>query len=142
MTDNLTPVHSIQEALQIYLPAIKHDDPKLAFYTMYEREATQRDTEYSSRTNEDLSITLLFVRFSFLKFSFCIVNRPLRLVCYRQSALHLSSTSSPSLNQTPATGPKPTSEQSSLHSILPSPHTKTLLLPRHGMVPPRRLSRP
>ena len=76
MTDELTPVHSIQEALRIYLPAIKHDDPKLAFYMAYEREATRRDTEYSSRTNEDLSITLLFVRFSFFKFSFCIVHLP------------------------------------------------------------------
>jgi len=35
VTNNLTPAHSIQEALRMYLQPIKNDDPQLDFYTMY-----------------------------------------------------------------------------------------------------------
>ena len=54
---------SIQEALRMYFQPIKHDDPKIDFYTMYKREATEYDTEYMAKHNEDLNTTLIFVRF-------------------------------------------------------------------------------
>ena len=60
-TNELTP-HSIQEALQMYLQPIKHDDPQLDFYTMYKRESVEYDTEYMQKYNEDLNTTLIFVR--------------------------------------------------------------------------------
>ena len=138
MTDNLVPAHSIQEALRIYFQPIKNDDPKLDFYTMYKRETMEYDTQYMEKYNEDLNTTLIFVRYWLPKSSVCGVHRPLRLVCFQRSTPHSSSTSSPSSNRIPATGPKPTSEQSSLPSILPSPHTKTPPLPQRGITLPRR----
>ena len=63
VTNNLTPVHSIQEALRMYLQPIKNDDPQLDFYTMYKRETMEYDTEYMQKYNEDLNTTLIFVRF-------------------------------------------------------------------------------
>jgi len=54
---------SIQEALRMFLLPIKNDDPKIDFYTMYKREATEYDTEYMQNYNEDLNTTLIFVRF-------------------------------------------------------------------------------
>ena len=142
VTGTLTPAHSIQEALRIYFQPIKHDDPKLDFYTMYKRETMEYDTQYMEKYNEDLNTTLIFVRFRVLNFTFCSVHRPLRLVCSQQSVPHSSSTFNPSSSQILATGPKPTSEQSSLPLIHPSHHTKTPPLPQHGMVPPRRSLRP
>jgi hypothetical protein len=61
-TDQLTS-DSIQEALRMYLQPIKHDDPKLDFYTIYKRETTEYDTEYMQKHNEDLNTTLIFVGF-------------------------------------------------------------------------------
>ena len=58
----LTPT-SIQEALRVYFQPLKNDDPKLDFYTMYKRKATEHDTEYVAGHNEDLNTTLIFVRF-------------------------------------------------------------------------------
>ena len=103
MTDKLTLAHSIQEAFRIYFQPIKHDDPKLDFYTMYKRETMEYDTQYMEKYNEDLNTTLIFVRFCALNFTFCSVHRPLRLVCSQQSVPHSLSTSSPSSNQIPAT---------------------------------------
>jgi hypothetical protein len=60
--DELTP-DSIREALRTYLQPIKHDDPKLDFYTMYKRETMEYDTEYMQKYNDDLNTTLIFVRF-------------------------------------------------------------------------------
>ena len=54
--------HSIQEALRIYFPPIKNDDPKLDFYTMYKRETMEYDAQYLDKYNEDLNTTLIFVR--------------------------------------------------------------------------------
>ena len=62
MTNKLIPAHSIQEALRIYFQPIKHDDPKLDFYTMYKRETMEYDTQYMEKYNEDLNTTLIFVR--------------------------------------------------------------------------------
>ena len=61
--NELTPTHSIQEALRMYLQPIKNDDPQLDFYTMYKRETAEYDTEYMQKHNEDLNTTLIFVRF-------------------------------------------------------------------------------
>ena len=63
-TSKLTPAHSIQEALRMYLQPIKNDDPQLDFYTMYKRETMEYDTEYMQKYNEDLNTTLIFVCFS------------------------------------------------------------------------------
>ena len=59
---NELTLHSIQEALRMYLQPIKHDDPQLDFYTMYKRESVEYDTEYMQKYNEDLNTTLIFVR--------------------------------------------------------------------------------
>ena len=61
--NELTPAHSLQEALRMYLQPIKSGDPQLDFYTMYKRETTEYDTEYMQKYNEDLNTTLIFVRF-------------------------------------------------------------------------------
>jgi len=61
-TSSLTQGSSIQDALRIFFQPIKNDDPKLDFYTMYKREATEYDTEYMQNYNEDLNTTLIFVR--------------------------------------------------------------------------------
>ena len=47
----------------MFLQPIKNDDPKLDFYTMYKREATEYDTEYVQNYDEDLNTTLIFVSF-------------------------------------------------------------------------------
>jgi len=61
--NELTPAHSIQEALRTFFQPIKNDDPQLDFYTMYKRETTEYDTEYMQKYNEDLNTTLIFVCF-------------------------------------------------------------------------------
>jgi hypothetical protein len=47
----------------MYFQLIKNEDPQLDFYTIYKREATEYDTEYMKKYNEDLNTTLIFVRF-------------------------------------------------------------------------------
>ena len=59
----LTRDSSIQDALRMFLQPIKNDDPKVDFYTMYKREATEYDTEYVQNYDEDLNTTLIFVSF-------------------------------------------------------------------------------
>ena len=56
-------MHSIQEALRMYLQPIKNEDPHLDFFTMYKRETTEYDTEYMKKYDEDLNTTLIFVGF-------------------------------------------------------------------------------
>jgi len=56
-SDELTPAHSIQEALRMYLQLIKNNDPQLDFYTMYKRETMEYETEYMQKYNEDLNTT-------------------------------------------------------------------------------------
>ena len=53
---------SIQEALRAFLQPIKSDDPRIDFYTVYKKEATEYDTEYVKKYDEDLNTTLIFVR--------------------------------------------------------------------------------
>jgi len=53
---------SLQDALRAFFQPIKTDDPRLDFYTMYKREATEYDTDYVKKYDEDLNTTLIFVR--------------------------------------------------------------------------------
>ena len=55
---------SFQDALRAFFQPIKTDDPRVDFYTMYKREATEYDTEYVKKYDEDLNTTLIFVRCS------------------------------------------------------------------------------
>ena len=130
---------SIQDGLRMYLHPIKNEDPQLDFYTMYKREAMEYDTEHMQKYNEDLNTTLIFVRFRSLPVS-QITNQKLRLVCSPRSVLPSSSTSSQSSSPIPPNAPKHISEQFSSASTDLSLRTKTLQLPRHGMVLPPRLS--
>lgn len=56
-------LHSVQEALGAFFQPIKQNDPKLDFYTVYKREATEHDSEFIDKYNEDLNTTLIFVSF-------------------------------------------------------------------------------
>ena len=55
---------SLQDVLRTFFQPIKIDDPRLDFYTMYKREATEYDTDYVKKYEEDLNATLIFVRHS------------------------------------------------------------------------------
>jgi len=48
--------------LRSFLQPIKTDDPRVDFYTMYKREATEYDVDYIEKYDEDLNTTLIFVR--------------------------------------------------------------------------------
>ena len=52
---------SFQDALRTFFQPIKNDDARLDFYTMYKREATEYDTDYVKKYDEDLNTTLIFV---------------------------------------------------------------------------------
>ena len=54
--------HSFQDALRSFFQPIKTDDPRVDFYTMYKREATESDADYVKKYDEDLNTTLIFVR--------------------------------------------------------------------------------
>ena len=53
---------SVQDALRGLLQPAKSDDPRLDFYTMYQKEATEYDKDRIKRHHEDLNATLIFVR--------------------------------------------------------------------------------
>jgi len=53
---------SLHEALRVFFLPIKNDDARLDFYTMYKKEATEYDTDYVKKYDEDLNTTLIFVR--------------------------------------------------------------------------------
>ena len=139
-TNNPT-LHSIQEALRMYLQPIKHDDPQLDFYTMYKRETMEYDAEYIQKHNEDLNTTLIFVGFR-APSSMYSVDHVLKPVCSPPSAPPSSSTSSPTSSLIPTNNRRPTSAQSSSASTHPSLLTKIPPSLRPGMVLPRRSSQP
>ena len=56
---------SFQDALRAFFQPLKTDDPRLNFYTIYKREATEYDVDYVKKYDEDLNTTLIFVRRSF-----------------------------------------------------------------------------
>ncbi|KAF9779229.1 hypothetical protein BJ322DRAFT_1013612, partial [Thelephora terrestris] len=51
---------SFQDALRAFFQPIKSDDPRLDFYTIYKREATDYDVDYVKKYDEDLNTTLIF----------------------------------------------------------------------------------
>jgi len=53
---------SLQDALRSFFQPIKTDDPRVDFYTMYKREATEYDMDYVKKYDDDLNTTLIFVR--------------------------------------------------------------------------------
>ena len=66
---SLNGKRSIHDALRAFLPPIKNDDARLDFYTMYKKEATEYDTDYVKKYDEDLNTTLIFVRRQTLPFA-------------------------------------------------------------------------
>ena len=52
---------SFQDALRTFFQPIKTNDPRLDFYTIYNREATEYDLDYVKKYDEDLNTTLIFV---------------------------------------------------------------------------------
>jgi len=52
----------IKDALRAYFQPTKTEDPRLDFYTMYKRGADKYDTDHVRKYDEDLNITLVFVR--------------------------------------------------------------------------------
>jgi len=54
---------SFHEALRAFFQPIKYDDVRLDFYAIYRKEATEYDTDYVKKYDEDLNTTLIFVRY-------------------------------------------------------------------------------
>ena len=74
-----TPLNgcSFQDALRTFFQPIKNDDARLDFYTVYKREATEYDTDYVKKYDEDLNTTLIFVS--------CVSSAPVSdLTCPRR----------------------------------------------------------
>ena len=65
---SLNGERSIHDALRAFPLPIKNDDARLDFYTMYKKEATEYDTDYVKKYDEDLNTTLIFVRRPMLLF--------------------------------------------------------------------------
>ena len=97
---------SFQDALRTFFQPLRTDDPRLNFYTVYKREATEYDVDYVKKYDEDLNTTLIFVRSSF-----CTVFNKLDRSCSRvfslQSARLSSSMFTPSFNPILTTNPQP-----------------------------------
>ena len=77
----------------MYFQPIENEDPHLDFYTIYNREATECDTEYMKKHNEDLNTSFIFVGLAALSVD-QDAHHVLRLVCSPQSVPPSSSTSS------------------------------------------------
>ena len=88
----------------MFFQPIKNDDPRVDFYTVYEREAAQYDIDYIKKYDDDLNTTLIFVR----RLSCTLVDnltRSCRPVCFLLSVPLSSSPFTPSFNPTPMTNP-------------------------------------
>ena len=97
-------------------PTHQDDDSRLTFYTVYKREATEHETDYVRKYDDNLNTTLIFVRFS----SRAVVNyltRAYRQVCSPPSVQLLLSTSNQTSNPTQTTNLWPSSAPSSSLSI-------------------------
>ena len=66
--------YSIQDALRAFLQPIKADDPRIDFYTVYKKEATEYDTDYVKKYDEDLNTTLVFVRLLLFVLTHCLTR--------------------------------------------------------------------
>ena len=109
---------SLQEALRTFLQPIKTNDHRLDFYTMYKREATEYDTDYVKKYDEDLNTTLIFVRRS-SSGPAIYLTRSHRRVCSPPSAPLLSSMFTRASNPIPTSNPLPSSVPFSSPSINP-----------------------
>ena len=131
----LLTARSLQDALRTFFQPIKTDDPRLDFYTMYKREATEYDTDYVKKYDGDLNTTLIFVRRS----SPAPVNY---LTCSHRRVCSLPSARLSSLTSTRASNPIPTSNlrPSSVPSSSPStsPSSPVRPPPSHPFSNPRR----
>ena len=109
---------SLQDALRTFFQPIKTDDPRVDFYTMYKREATEYDTDYVKKYDEDLNTTLIFVRYpaSYLANS---LTYSYRLAFSLLLAPPSSSTSIRISNPIPMNNPPPFFEPSSSRSTNP-----------------------
>ena len=85
---------------------------------MYKREATEYDTDYVKKYDEDLNTTLIFVRRSSCALVNCLTC-PCRRVCSLLSARLSSSMSIQNFNLTPTSNLWPSSARSSSLSISP-----------------------
>jgi len=126
---------SLQDALRTFFQPIKTDDPRLDFYTMYKREATEYDTDYVKKYDEDLNTTLIFVR--------CVSSASAiyltcfhRRVCSLPSARLSSSMSTRTSDLIRTSNPLPSSVPSSSPSI--SPPSPVRPPPSHLFSNPRR----
>lgn len=89
------------------MPPIKNDDARLDFYTVYKKEATEYDTNYVKKYDEDLNSTLIFVGGPTPPFILAAhLIRPRRRVCSPPSVQPSSSMSSQSSNPIQANGPQ------------------------------------
>ena len=65
-TTSLAPLtveqNSFRDALRSFFQQIRTEDPRLDFYAVYKREATEFDLDYVKKYDEDLNTTLIFVR--------------------------------------------------------------------------------
>lgn len=130
---------SIQDALRAFLSPIKNDDTCLDFYTVYKREATEYDTDYVKKYDEDLNTTLIFVR----HLSPALTTY---LTCFRRrvysppSALPSSSISSRGSYQTRMNNQRLSSARSSLLSTSPPSLTSPLPLRPYRKIHPVKSS--
>ena len=115
---------SFQDALRKFFQPIKNDDARLDFYTMYKREATEYDTDYVKKYDEDLNTTLIFVRrVSFIAPS-TYLTRSCRRVCFPPSVPLSSSMSTRASNPIRTIKPQLSSAPSSSPSTNPPSRTK------------------
>ena len=61
---------SFQEALRHFFQPTKTGDPRVDSYVMHKRESAEYDTDDVKKYDEDLNVTLIFVRY----LSTCLVN--------------------------------------------------------------------
>ena len=119
---------SLQDALRTFFQPIKTDDARVDFYTMYKREATEYDTDYVKKYDEDLNTTLIFVR--------CSSSVPVshltcshRRACSLPSAPRLLSMYIRTSNLIPTSNLRSSSVPSS--SLSTNPPSPVRLLPSH-----------
>ena len=133
--------HSFQDALRTFFQPIKNDDPRLDFYTIYKREATEYDADYVQKYDGDLNTTLIFVScVSFTPMS--DLTRPRRRVCSLLSVPPSPSTSIRGYSLIRTSNPQFSSAQSSSPSINQLSRTKPPPFHLFKNVPPARLSPP
>ena len=134
-----SPSKSFRDALRTFFQPAKTDDPRLDFYTVYKKEATEYDTDYVKKYDEDLNTTLIFVRHSSCALTNNLTSSRRRAFSL-PSALLSSSTYIQSSNQTPTINQQPSSVPSFSPSITPRSQTKPPLFQPSSRTLPARSS--